>query len=102
MRGRGLMDAIDVDSAVAEAAPNALIGTTPEGTVTYWNAAAERLYGHTRAEALGSSLFDLVVPPLHGDELARIRAEAARGLERSCEMVRRCKDGSLIYVQALV
>jgi len=79
---------MDFDTAMAEAAPSALIGTTPEGIVDHWNAAAERLFGYTRDEALGRALAELIVPPSHAGEPALMR-----------ETVRRCKDGSLIYVQ---
>ena len=37
-------------------------GYTPDGTITYWNSASERLYGYTAEEAVGRNLFMLVVP----------------------------------------
>ena len=33
----------------------------PRGVITYWNAAAERIFGFTQADALGQSL-DLIIP----------------------------------------
>ena len=38
-------------------------GYAPDGTVTYWNPASTQLYGYEAHEALGSSLFDLIIPP---------------------------------------
>ena len=36
--------------------PDAVISTTPEGIITYWNSAAEKIYGYTAKEALGKSI----------------------------------------------
>ena len=35
----------------------------PDGTIFYWNHASEKIYGFSAAEALGKSLFDLIIPP---------------------------------------
>ena len=40
---------------------DAVIAADPAGAITLWNAAAERMFGHTEAEAMGKSL-DLIVP----------------------------------------
>lgn len=37
-------------------------GYSPDGTVTYWNPASTKLYGYEAHEALGRSLFDLIIP----------------------------------------
>ncbi len=37
-------------------------GYLPDGTVVYWNHASETIYGYTEAEALGASLYDLIIP----------------------------------------
>ncbi len=50
----GIDEAVDTFLAsVAEHAPVAILVTDPEGRVTFWNAAAERLFGFTRAQVLG-------------------------------------------------
>ena len=41
----------------------AIQGYTPDGTVMYWNPAAEKIYGYTASEAIGRTLYDLIVPP---------------------------------------
>ena len=41
----------------------------PDGTVHYWNSASERIYGYTAAEAIGKSLFDLIIPPTMRNEV---------------------------------
>lgn len=45
----------------AEAAGDAIVGASADGSVIYWNPAAERMFGYTKAEALGASL-DLIIP----------------------------------------
>jgi PAS domain S-box-containing protein len=46
---------------VVEALGDAVIICNRDGAIELWNAAAERLFGFTPAEALGSSL-DLIIP----------------------------------------
>jgi PAS domain S-box-containing protein len=46
---------------VVEALGDAVVICDRDGLIRFWNAAAERLFGFTPAEALGSSL-DLIIP----------------------------------------
>jgi PAS domain S-box-containing protein len=61
----------------------AIQGYAPDGTICYWNKASERVYGYLAEEALGASLFDLIIP----DDLrsaveqdVRLMFESGRGL----------------------
>jgi len=47
--------------ALVQAAGDAIIAADVEGRIVLWNPAAERLFGFTAAEALGSSL-NLIIP----------------------------------------
>ncbi len=49
-------------AALVRSSDDAIIGGTPDGTITSWNAGAERLYGYSAAEALGRSLH-MILPP---------------------------------------
>jgi PAS domain S-box-containing protein len=40
---------------------DAVIASDPSGAIVLWNPAAERMFGHTEAEALGKSL-DIIIP----------------------------------------
>jgi len=42
-------------------APDAILISDREGIIRFWNSGAERLFGHTPAEAAGKSL-DLIIP----------------------------------------
>ena len=46
---------------IVEGIPDAVIYADREGIIRLWNAAAERLFGYTSAEAVGRSL-DLIIP----------------------------------------
>ena len=46
---------------LVDALTDAVIVADPSGAIRFWNPAAERLFGFSEAEALGSSL-DLIVP----------------------------------------
>jgi PAS domain S-box-containing protein len=44
-----------------QVAGDAIIAAAPDGTMIFWNAAAERIFGFPASEALGQSL-DLIIP----------------------------------------
>ena len=51
-----------IDSrALVEAIGDAVVAAGTDGAISLWNPAAERMFGHTEAEALGKSL-DLIIP----------------------------------------
>ncbi|HSW08903.1 PAS domain-containing protein [Aquabacterium sp.] len=51
---------IDMGAVVA-AVGDAIVACDAQGRITVWNAAAERMFGHTPEEALGNSL-DIIIP----------------------------------------
>jgi PAS domain S-box-containing protein len=48
--------------ALVSCSPDPIICFTPEGVITEWNPAAERMYGYSCDEAIGAPA-DLIVPP---------------------------------------
>ena len=46
---------------LVEAMGDALVVSDASGAITLWNPAAQRMFGHTEAEALGRSL-DIIIP----------------------------------------
>jgi diguanylate cyclase (GGDEF)-like protein/PAS domain S-box-containing protein len=65
-------------AALFKSADDAIIGISLEGTISFWNAAAERLYGYAAEEAVGQHI-SLVVPPDGRGELAHVLERLARG-----------------------
>ena len=62
---------------VLDTAQDALVSADAAGVVTAWNAASERLFGYTAAEAVGRPIADLIIPErfraAHEQGMARIR-----------------------------
>ena len=72
----------------------AVIATDPEGSIIYWNPAAEELYGWSRSEAMGGSVEELTVPEPTRDSASEIMEALRRGERWTGEYVVRRKDGT--------
>ncbi len=91
----------DFDRLLLAEIPDAVMITTPEGEVVYWNRGAEAVFGYRAEEAVGRSVDELVVPPDRLEEERRLTREViARGAAAS-EAIRRRQDGALLYVDIL-
>jgi PAS domain S-box-containing protein len=88
--------------AILDSSDDAILTTTLEGVITSWNPAAERLYGHGAAEAVGQHV-NLIVPAERRDNHDRLMARVRNG-ERvaGIETLRQRKDGSLVEVSISV
>ncbi|MES2919315.1 MAG: PAS domain S-box protein [Pseudomonadota bacterium] len=85
---------------VLETATDAYVSTDGRGVITGWNLAAERMFGWTRAEALGQSIVDTIIPDTsrhnHFGRLAQFTATGqSRVLKHIMELTGRRRDGSL-------
>jgi PAS domain S-box-containing protein len=81
------------DSAV----PSVILA--PNGSVLFWNRAAERLFGWSSDEVLGRPLTSVLVPPDRADEHHQIRLRTLDGRGFSQHRItRRVKDGRPIEV----
>lgn len=78
--------------------PDAVLAVTVEGTILFWNLAAEIIFGFSREEALGRRLPDLIVPSDRLEEERQIREDSGTSGVTVYESVRRRKDGSLVHV----
>jgi len=84
--------------AIVRSSGDGIIGLALDGTITSWNAAAERLYGYGLEAALGKPLA-MLVPPERRDEAAAMLARIAAGDDvLRVETVRRRADGTQVQV----
>jgi PAS domain S-box-containing protein len=85
--------------AILDTAQDAIITIDHQGVVTEFNPAAETTFGYSRAEALGRSMADLIVPPSlrerhHQGFAAYLRTGESRILGRRIELTAMRRDGS--------
>ena len=86
-------------SAIVEFSDDAIMSSTLEGTITSWNAGAERLYGYTAEEIVGRSTRLLYPPDAPAAENEGIKKTLASGeYVRHFETERMRKDGTRVPV----
>jgi PAS domain S-box-containing protein len=89
-------------AAIVASSDDAIISKTLKGIITSWNPAAERLFGHTEAEAVGKHI-SLIIPQDRLSEEDVIIASIARGDKIDhFETVRMGKNGRLIPISVTI
>jgi protein-histidine pros-kinase len=88
----------DFPSVVLDETADALVATSVDGRVQFWNRGAASLFGYSSEEAVGQLLIDLTVPSNRLQEEQALVAEAERSGSATAETVRHRKDGSLLYL----
>ena len=88
--------------AIVESSDDAIIAKSLEGVITFWNPAAERLFGYAAHEIVGRSI-SVLMPAERHDDMESILGRIRRG-ERvdHYETVRLSKDGRKIAVSLSV
>jgi PAS domain S-box-containing protein len=105
-QARDLSESEERVRLVLDTAPDAFITLDRHGHIVTWNAAAERLFGWTKEEAVGRTMRELVVPPEFRDRhdarrKALVESEASTATERfEVEFVKR--DGQRFPGEATV
>ena len=89
-------------AAIVEHSDDAILSKYLDGTITSWNASAERLFGYTAEEAVGSHI-TLLIPEdrLHEEDMIIGGVREGRRTEHF-ETLRRRKDGALVHVSLSV
>ncbi|ACL17826.1 PAS domain S-box protein [Methanosphaerula palustris] len=84
--------------SVVRSSGDAIIGKTPEGFVSDWNAGAERLYGYTSDEMKGNSIFRLIPPELKEEHHLMLEMILQGEMVEHVETERITRDGQRIQV----
>ena len=89
--------------SITEAAHDAIFRLNACGEISYWNPAAQMLFGYSKEEAIGKTLYQLLVPECFraahhepGHALRRIGSE--RPIGQSIELTTHHKDGHAIAI----
>lgn len=85
-------------AAVVEGSDDAILSMTREGVIASWNGGAERLYGYTRADAIGQPVAMLVPPERAGEEWELLGPVLAGTGVHNRVTQRRRRDGTLVDV----
>jgi PAS domain S-box-containing protein len=85
-------------AALVESSQDAILAKTLDGHITYWNAAAQRLYGYTRAEVMGRHV-SLLAPSKRRLEIDALLDRLRDGEKvEHFETLRRTRSGGLLDV----
>lgn len=85
-------------AAIVSSSDDAIVSKTLDGIITSWNAAAERLFGYTSAEAVGRSITLIIPPDLYHEEVTILQKLRSGERIDHYETVRLRKDGTKVYV----
>jgi PAS domain S-box-containing protein len=87
---------------IVESSQDAILTKTLDGVITFWNAAAARMYGYTTQEAVGHHV-SMLAPPGHQEEIEALLARIGRGEQIDhYETLRMTSTGKLLDVDILV
>src|SRR5215216_500458 len=75
---RELRESDERTRLVLDTAPDAFITLDRHGCITTWNAAAERMFGWTKEEAVGRTMRELILPPEYAERHDTRRLELIR------------------------
>src|SRR5919112_222787 len=83
-----------LEAQLLDAVGQALIATDPQGTIIYWNRAAEELYGWSKEEVMGRPIVEVTPSEEMLERAEEIMSELRAGRSWSGEFVVQRKDGS--------
>jgi PAS domain S-box-containing protein len=91
--------AVAYQAMMLERLEDAVVGTGPDGRVTFWNRAAERLYGWSAAEAAGRPADELLQPELEEAGVAPLERELLEKGSATRRARQATRDGGAVHVE---
>jgi diguanylate cyclase (GGDEF)-like protein/PAS domain S-box-containing protein len=85
-------------AAIVEHSEDAILAKTLDGTITSWNAGAQRLFGYAAGEIVGQPIYVLVPPDRREEEIEILEKIKRAEIVEPFETLRVAKDGQLIDV----
>ena len=93
----------DIGAKVLHSTPDAVLATNRSAEIVYWNEAAEKLFGWSAQEALGTNVKLIIPESFHGGHQEKFEAAAAGGPTRLVgkfiELSGKSKDGAVFPVE---
>src|SRR4051812_28599407 len=89
-------------AAIVASSADAIVGKTLDGVVTSWNAAAERIFGYSKEEMIGHSIYRLIPVDLHDSERVLLEQVARGQPVQLAETERITKDGRHLRISVSV
>ncbi len=89
-------------AAIVESSDDAIVGKDLEGTVTSWNRGAERLFGYSADEMVGTSIERLIPAGRQAEEREILEKIRRNEHVRHFETLRRTKAGALVDVSVTI
>ena len=87
---------------IIDSSEDAIKGISPDGVIVSWNRAAEKMFGYTKAEAIGQPV-TILAPPERRPEMQRNFATVmAGGTVSPADTVRLAKDGTPVDISLSV
>jgi two-component system, cell cycle sensor histidine kinase and response regulator CckA len=89
-------------AAIVQSSDDAIVSKRLDGVVLTWNPAAERIFGYSTDEMVGSSIFKLIPPEFHDEERMVLRRISRGKPVARFETTRIRKDGSRFPVDLTI
>ena len=85
-------------AAIVKSSDDAIIGKDLNGMITSWNLGAEKMFGYTAAEIVGTSILRLIPDGRQQEEQGILEKIRSGGSVEHFETLRQAKDGRLLDV----
>ena len=88
---------------ITESAQDAILTMDAQGAVSYWNPAAEKIFGYSKEEAMGRNVHELLAPERYLESHRKafpkfVRTGRGNAIGKTLELAGRRKDGQEIVI----